>query len=131
MDNVTFKIEGVAGAVKKIKQLSNSLKGKELGNTLLKQAQVIAEDARSRAPLGPTGNLKRSLHARMLEDRPNFPKVAIAAVDRKIAPHAHLIEFGTSRMSARPFFRPAVDAHSNKVISNIKAGVKKLIEKAV
>jgi len=129
MDNVTFKIEGIAGAVKKIKQLSNSLKGKGMSDTLLRQAQVIAEDARNRAPLGPTGNLKRSLHARMLGDRPNFPKVAIAAVDRRIAPHAHLIEFGTSKMSARPFFRPAVDAHASKVISNIKDGAKKLVEK--
>jgi len=41
------------------------------------------------------------------------------------------VEFGTSKMSARPFFRPAVDSHAGKVISNIKDGAKKLVEKAV
>jgi len=131
LNNLPFRIEGILETTNALKQLSNSLKGKAMGNNLLKQAEIIAEDARDRAPLGPTGNLKRSLHAKLLEDKTGFPKVAIAAVDRKIAPHAHLIEFGTSKMSARPFFRPAVDAHGGKVIDNIKDGAKKLVEKAV
>ena len=130
MGNITFKIEGILEMTSKLKQLSGSLKGKAMGDTLLKQAEIIAEDARDRAPLGPTGNLKRSLLARLLVDKTGFPKVAIAAVDRKIAPHAHLVEFGTSKMSAKPFFRPAVDAHGGKVIDNIKNGAKKLVEKA-
>lgn len=131
MGNLTFKIEGVLETVKALDKVSNSIKGKMLGKTLLKQAEIIAEDARDRAPLGPTGNLKRSLHAKLLDEKTRFPTVAIAAVDRKIAPHAHLVEFGTVKMSARPFFRPAVDSHASKVIGNIKDGAKKLIEKAV
>ena len=126
-----FRIEGILETTNRLKQLSNSLKGKAMGDTLLKQAQVIAEDAKDRAPLGLTGNLKRSLFAKLLPDKTGFPKVAIAAVDRKIAPHAHLIEFGTSKMSARPFFRPAIDAHGGKVVDNIKKGAKSIVEKAV
>jgi len=126
-----FRLEGLLETVNALDKVSNSLKGKVMGKILLKQAEIIAEDARNRAPLGPTGNLKRSLHAELLPEKTRFPTVAIAAVDRKIAPHAHLIEFGTSKMSARPFFRPAVDAHANKVISNIKDGAKKLVEKSV
>ena len=128
---ITFKIEGILETTSKLKQLSDSLKGKAMSNNLLKQAQMIADDARDRAPLGPTGNLKRSLHARLLDDKLRFPKVAIAAVDRRIAPHGGLVEFGTSRAPAHPYFRPAVDAHANKVLSNIKNGAKKLIEGAV
>lgn len=131
MDRATIRIEGIPETTAKLKQLSSRLDGKAMGDNLLKQAQMIAEDARNRAPLGPTGNLKRSLHARMLGKKLRYPQMAIAAVDRKIAPHAHLIEFGTSRMSARPFFRPAVDAYADKVLSNIKNGVKNLVEKAV
>jgi len=131
MGDLTFKIEGILETASKLKQLSDSLKGKAMGDNLLKQAQMIADDARDRAPLGPTGNLKRSLHARLLSDKLRFPKVAIAAVDRKIAPHAHLIEFGTSKMSARPFFRPAVDSHAGKVIDNIRDGAENLVKKAV
>jgi len=131
MGDLTFKIGGVLETVKALDKVSNSLKGKVMGKTLLKQAEIIAEDARDRAPLGPTGNLKRSLRAKLLDEKSRFPTVAIAAVDRKIAPHAHLVEFGTSKMSARPFFRPAVDSHGGKVIDNIKDGAKKLIERAV
>ena len=56
--------------------------------------------------------------------------VAIAAVDRKIAPHAWIIEFGSSRAPAHPYLRPAIDAHANKVIGNIKNETKKLVEGA-
>jgi len=131
MGNLTFKLEGVLETVKALDKVSNSLKGKAMNKTLLKEAEIIAEDARDRAPLGPTGNLKRSLHAKLLDEKTRFPHVAIAAVDRKIAPHAWIIEFGTSKMTARPFFRPAVDSRSRKVIDNIKNGAKKLVEKAV
>lgn len=40
------------------------------------------------------------------EVRPQGEGVAVAAFS---APHAHLIEHGTSKMSAQPFFRPAFD----------------------
>ena len=74
----TFRIGGILETTNRLKQLSGCLKGKAMGDTLLKQAQIIAEDARDRAPLGPTGNLKRSLHAKLLDDKLRFPKVAIA-----------------------------------------------------
>ena len=131
MDNQFFRIEGILETANKLKQISNCLKGKAMGDTLLKQAQVIAEDASDRAPLGPTGNLKRSPIAKLLPAKANYPIIAIAGIDRKITPHAHLIEFGTSKMSARPFFRPAVDAHRGKVVDNIKDGAKSIVEKAV
>jgi len=130
MGNITFKIEGIMETVKVLDEISNSLKGKAMDKTLLKEAEIIAEDARDRAPLGPTGNLKRSLHAKMLDEKTRFPHVAIAAVDRKIAPHAWIIEFGSSRAPAHPYLRPAIDAHANKVIGNIKNETKKLVEGA-
>ncbi|HMR01768.1 MAG TPA: HK97 gp10 family phage protein [Candidatus Competibacter phosphatis] len=40
------------------------------------------------------------------EVRPRGEGVAVAAFS---APHAHLVEHGTSRMRAQPFFRPAFD----------------------
>jgi HK97 gp10 family phage protein len=131
VDGLTFKVGGIVQTTRALDRLSDSLKGKAMDKTLLKEAETIAEDARGRAPLGPTGNLKRSLHAKMLDDKSGFPKIAIAAVDRKIAPHAHLVEFGTCKMSARPFFRPAVDVYSGKVIGNVKNGVEGLIKRAV
>lgn len=48
--------------------------------------------------------IKRPHHKN--EVRPKADGVAVAAFS---APHAHLIENGTSNMAAQPFFRPALD----------------------
>ena len=120
---MSFKFEGVRLAISKFGKLENAVSGRATEEASLKKAKVIAEDARSRAPRGPTGNLKRSLIARLLEKRGDNPRVAVAAVDRKIAPHGHLIEWGTSKMAARPYFRPAVDAHKEGIAKDIKKRV--------
>lgn len=122
---ITFNVEGIDAMANKFQKLANALSCTVIENDAFEKARIIAEDARSRAPLGPTGNLKRSLIARLLDKRGNNPRTAIAAVDRKIAPHAHLIEFGTCKMSARPFFRPAVESHSEGIIGNIKERIDK------
>ncbi len=35
-------------------------------------------------------------------------------------PHAHMVEFGTSRMAPRPYLRPAWDAHKGAILEGIK-----------
>ena len=117
---LNFKIEGLNLALNKFGKLENAVGGKATEGDSLKEAKVIAEDARSRAPLGPTGNLKRSLRAVLLDKRGDNPRPAMAGVDRKIAPHGWIVEFGTSRMSARPYFRPAVNAHKEGIVDSIK-----------
>ena len=97
----------------------------------LQGATVVAEDARSRARQGPTGNLKRSLTAGLLKRLGNNPATAIAAVKLNIAPYAHIIEFGSSRAPAYPFFRPAVDAKAESVARNIESGLARLVEGAI
>jgi len=142
---LNFKFEGVGLLNRKFGKLEDAVSGKATEDDALKQAKVIAEDARSRAPLGPTGNLKRSLLARLLDKKGDNPRAALAGVDRKIAPHARLVEYGGTRprkskkgkvlhskktgeffgkvvapMPAHPFFRPAVDAHKEGISGNIK-----------
>lgn len=128
---MTFKIEGKELLLRKLDKLSNSVNRNAVEPKVLKEAKTIADNARNRAPRGPTGNLKRSLHARMLKQKTGYPVIAIAAVDRKIAPHAHLVEFGTSKMAATPFFRPAVDECRGKAKRSLIQGIKNLIEGAI
>ncbi len=122
---LAVKITGLKATVNAIDKSMQGLNDKAVANKSLQLAKVIAEDARGRAHQGPTGNLKRSLRAVIL--RGNNPP-AIAAVDRKVAPHAHLIEFGTSRAPAYPFFRPAVDAHADKLGRDLKGWLKDKVE---
>lgn len=126
----TIKMEGLEILDAKIKDLIESTDNEHTGKILFKQAEVIRDKIQEKAPQGPTGNLKRSPIAKLMPDKSNYPAIAIAGIDRKIAPHAHLVEFGTSRAPAHPFFRPAVDECSGKVMDGIKDGLKKNIEGA-
>jgi HK97 gp10 family phage protein len=42
---------------------------------------------------------------------------------RATAPYAFWVEFGTRRMRARPYIRPAIDAYMNLIISSITVQV--------
>lgn len=103
-----LKIEGLNSLKKGIENLEKTVE-KAAGDSAFKSAEEIRDRIQSKAPLGPTGNLKRSPVAR------RYGGVSIAGIDRKIAPHAHLVEFGTSHSAAHPFFRPAVAEWKSKV----------------
>jgi HK97 gp10 family phage protein len=53
---------------------------------------------------------------------------AIVAVDRKIAPHAHWVEYGTIYTGSRPFFRPAIMNKKTEVSKYIGTEIGKVIE---
>lgn len=75
-------------------------------------------------PRDPTGDLAASLTA-MLDQETSRVTVASAS------PHAVLLEYGTRRMAARPFLRPAVAAtlatarqHCRDAIARAAAGLR-------
>lgn len=102
-------------------------------------AKVVADEAKRLAPVD-TGRLKLSIgvaKAKKKDTKENHvkfyavPKTKLrktisAVVDGKSAKlktldyayHAHFVEFGTSKMSARPFLRPAVE---NTLTESVKA----------
>lgn len=51
--------------------------------------------------------------------------------NHKEAPHGYMIEFGTSRASARPFLRPAYDAVRDKAIGAVKKTMAISIKRAI
>lgn len=116
---MSVKIIGMDKTLKDIDKVAKSLSTQAVGGISVNLASKIENEARNKAPLGPTGNLKRSLHS----FRGRNKNLAIAAVDRVIAPHAHFVEFGTSKMSASPFWRPALEANKQGIVNAIKGRV--------
>ena len=92
------------------------------------------------APVGPTGNLRDSITVgaklKKSQSRSHTKAGAVevfigAAVgDRKKGYHAHLVEFGTSKMAAQPFLRPAWDATKDKVLASISDEIWKALAKS-
>ena len=133
---IDVRIEGIDELNNQLENLAKSLDAEAVEPILLDGATIIADDARQRAPLGPTGNLKRGVVVKTLQRRQSSfgakpePAPSIAAIDYRIAPHAHLVERGTSKMGAKPFFRPAVDSNSFRVYQHVMDGLIKIIEGA-
>lgn len=105
----------------------------ETMNTLLRAAMIGRDEARAMVPVR-TGRLRDSIFAGR-GDPSKFRKGPSVVIGVKYgkggAPHAHLVEYGSVRMPARPYFRPGVRAASPTMARVIAEGFKQIVEGAV
>lgn len=120
------KIEGSEELNSKFEKIVEAMGYDKVEDILYKKAEIVRDTIRDKAPLGPTGNLRRSAMAKRMP--PGRVPIVIAGIDRRIAPHAHLLEFGTVKMSAKPFFRPAWDSVKDKINRDLAKEFGKAIE---
>lgn len=92
---------------------------------ILVPARAMTADASNLAPMGKTGNLKKSLYATVGGAK---QRGVLMGVKTKKAPYARFVEFGTVKMPAQPFFRPAVLKMFGSYVNDIAPGIKKLVE---
>lgn len=142
-DRMSVRMEGVTELRKRFGELAVCLDAGHAEPIILQGAQRTAGAARAKAPydpkrrprtrrtrkgeLVPNVHLRDAIVAKTLKRRGRDPAPAIAAVDRKLAPHAHLLEYGTAKMAARPFLRPAWNETKVQVLSDIVKGFRTLI----
>lgn len=137
---VEFQVQGLAELRAKLTGLAPKLQNNLVRGALRAGAAVIAEEARNRAPMH-TGQLKASIRVstRVINGRPvalvkagdryrvfagkgratKNPYRSIGAsgcVNYHAAFYAHFIEFGTSKMAAKPFLRPAFEAKKEPAV---------------
>ena len=115
----TIVVQGIPELRGKLDQMKKQLGPDVTEPILFHGAEIMAEAVRGRAPIGATGNLRRGVVAKKLQRRGDQP-AAIAAMDYRIAPHAHFLEAGTKNMAARPFFAPGVASSRDAAIESIK-----------
>jgi len=133
-NNFKVEVEGIESLNKMLKKIGDEQKGlfkkKHLQEIMLDGAIIIAKEIRTRAPRGPTGNLKRSVRVKKWPITPHSQPSVFAAIDRKIAPHAHLIEFGVPKrnIEASHFFRDAVQISTVRVTQMIKRKAKQRLK---
>ena len=99
-----------------------------LDDALFEGAKVIQEAAQSRAPVGKTKKLRASIYAASFTKN-NYKKTG--KTDRRIKPkkgtaviaagafYAGWVEYGTRKMHARPFLRPALDENKNEAMKKV------------
>ncbi len=113
---------------------------KKAMDRLEKAGELVAVRARQKFPLGappPTGNRKspkpwmpmskgdllKSIRVKRLKGDPKLNIRVYAGGRWKGAPfYAHMIEYGTIKLGARPFMRPALNGSKSAVMSIMENG---------
>lgn len=115
----SVKVEGLKELEKALNELPKATGKNVLKRTSIKSLTPMIEEARSLVPIR-SGRLRDSLKistrlskrqagiARRRTDKSYFEIYAGASS----LPHAHLVEFGTVKMRAQPFMRPAWDLNN-------------------
>ena len=145
-DSISISVEGIAELQAEMRKLGEADPAEKVEPLLMEGAKTIRDTAKLAAPVGPTGNLKKSLVAKFLPAVTfNGPRAAGAGFDRKKAPHAWLVEFGSPMriakkgkhpgrssgpMPANPIMRNAWDSTKDWVLSVIVHGLQKLVEES-
>lgn len=140
MPKVKFQFAGVKEMMKTFTEAGNKIDDKdpEIKAAILKPAQAMIANAQNLAPIAdkiegkaakkyPPGTLKRSLIATV---GPANQRGVFIVARKRIAPYASWVEFGTSKMSAHPFFRPAVLQFASTYVQDIAPEVKRILEAA-
>lgn len=110
-----------------------------VGPSLIKQGEMIAGTMRSLAPVD-TGELRDSIAVTPPDSStPPYstpggsfvvPETSVAVTaGGKDARHAHLVEYGTVKMNAQPFFWPALRLTRKKAQRNLKSAVGRAVKK--
>lgn len=116
-------IRGLGNLIIKMNTLETELK-KEVEKEMNQALLPVKVEAVSIAPFD-TGALSRSITIRT--------EITDTAIIGKVGAYIHYakyLEFGTSKMKAQPFLKPAFDTHKMEVAEDIKRRIQKVIRKA-
>ena len=147
-----LRIQGLDEAIKTLKQLPDRIRKKHLGAAMRLGARIIVNDARKRVPVD-TGFIKKNItqksSSRRVGDRAYRVSVGVNNDIKKSglqgtstknktgltgfanAPSYYwrFLEFGTSKMQARPFIRPAGEENKGAVFAKVTSALRSSIAK--
>ena len=144
----TIKIDGLRELKNALLKLPEKLGEKVLNGALYAGAKLVVDDAKVKVPVR-TGELRRNIRARRATKKQRgdltaavvvgvrrLTKKQIASIRKKKgrenasdAFYWRFLEFGTSKMAARPFLRPAFESRKTAAALLIKDEIRKRIEK--
>jgi len=119
MPTITMTVRGGAELQRNLNRLVGAERRRAQQDGLEAGARIVETYAKLLVPVD-TGTLKGSI---MVDE--------VTPVQAVIAPHtdyAEHVEFGTSRMEAQPYMRPALDEHENEIVQAVSSTVAAFVE---
>lgn len=114
---------------KTLKDLGGKIASRLGDNAVRAGVRVVQKAAKSNAPV-ETGRLRNSLKVKAPRNKSSG--VAVAEVVTGVF-YAHMLEYGTVKMSPKPFMRPALDesaqAAIDKMADNLRTGIDRELKK--
>jgi HK97 gp10 family phage protein len=126
---VAFGWKGVEELKHSLEAVGASLDDRnlELKEAILVPATAMAAHASALAPK-VTGRLAAACYASMGNSKQRGVFMGVRRGKKKGAPYAWYVEVGTSKMAARPYFRPALAQMATTYANDLAPGVKKIVE---
>lgn len=140
----TIEISGLAALEKRLEEFPDRLAKNILAGALRAGAVVIQKEARQLAPMSPMAH-KLGKGSKAVEIQPGSLKkgIKVRRAPRKLADFAltywvyvskklwywKFPEFGTSKMSSKPFMRPAFDTKKENAVEAVRDYLNKRIDK--
>lgn len=118
-----LEVIGEKEVLARLTALQTATSGMFLSRAVMAGALLVMTDAKRRAPV-LTGNLRRSIHVEQ-------GAVTLTRAEAKVGTdveYAPYVEFGTSRMRAQPYLRPAAETMAPAVQATIEALVASAVE---
>lgn len=128
-------VNGIAALQRKLRRLPIELQEKHNQDATRAGAEVVAERARD-GVVKDSGDLAQTIKTRKKNTKNRFLKAAVVrpVKTKGIDPYYwRFVEFGTIKMSAKPFLRPAFDARTTQAIrayrDKMRSGLKQEAKK--
>ena len=119
MPSISMTVRGSSELRRNLNRLRGNERRRAQQDGLDAGARIVETHAKVYAPVD-TGFLRNSI----LVDEVTSDKAVIA-------PHteyAEHVEFGTSRMAAQPYMRPALDQHESEIIGAVEATIAAFVD---
>jgi HK97 gp10 family phage protein len=126
MPKVTFQWQGVAEFKKTLEAVGAALDDRDpkVKAVILGPSMVTVERSKNLIH-NVTGTLASAVYATV---GGKTQRGVLLGVRKKKAPYAGYVEFGTSKMTARPYFRPALLQMAGTFVDDIAPYIKQIVE---
>lgn len=115
-ETMSFRVDGLLQLDRQLHSLPTHVAGKALAASVRAGARVVRGAVRDKAPVD-TGALRANLYVANKRTGNDAEKTVLVGVRNRKTFYWRLVEFGTRKMAARPFLRPAFDGCEHEAVS--------------
>ena len=136
-NSVTVQVEGLKELEQKLLSFGDKLARNGLRAAVAAGARVVVKEARANVPVD-TGTLKKAIYQKQIREESGNTQQTFYVGARhgkkeqakgRDAWYFPFVEFGTEKMPARPFMRPACESTKDEAIEAIKSRLAERVEK--